>query len=478
VAGVGDNLVDQYRVGDRFIVQADINVNGITCAYGYVLQGGMSQYAVVDRRVLAGDDGNYLIPVQAATGYAESALAEPWACVIAAYHLKYRTGLKAGGNTWIIGTPDIGTAYHFGTGFDQAGHPSRLALTQVPESFAAQLKEMAARLQIEVIDISLETLHDPTSELPQFDDIIVLGPAPDLIEAASPRLADFGVLAIIAKEPLSRPVQVDVGRVHYNRWIYVGGPGPDIARAYSDNPVRAELKTGGKTWFVGAGGPMGQMHAQRGIQLQAHPQTILCTARTPDRLKKLSDNFQAEARDRGIDFICLSLGQEDYAERLAEIAGDGFDDIVVMAPSTSAVMDAAAYLAPGGVMNVFAGLKRGTMVALDLSPVYQKNIRFIGHSGSKIDDLRQMLEQTESNQLSPNRSVEAIGSLIAARDGLRAVHDAYYPGKVVIYPQIKEFPLTSLDELETELPTVYAKLKDGREWTNEAEQEFLNLMLP
>jgi hypothetical protein len=351
-------------------------------------------------------------------------------------------------------------------------------LTQVPESFAAQLKEMAARLQIEVIDISLETLHDPTSELPQFDDIIVLGPAPDLIEAASPRLADFGVLAIIAKEPLSRPVQVDVGRVHYNRWIYVGGPGPDIARAYSDNPVRAELKTGGKTWFVGAGGPMGQMHAQRGIQLQAHPQTILCTARTPDRLKKLSDNFQAEARDRGIDFICLSLGQEDYAERLAEIAGDGFDDIVVMAPSTSAVMDAAAYLAPGGVMNVFAGLKRGTMVALDLSPVYQKNIRFIGHSGSKIDDLRQMLEQTESNQLSPNRSVEAIGSLIAARDGLRAVHDAYYPGKVVIYPQIKEFPLTSLDELETELPTVYAKLKDGREWTNEAEQEFLNLMLP
>jgi D-arabinose 1-dehydrogenase-like Zn-dependent alcohol dehydrogenase len=94
VAGVGDNLVDQYRVGDRFIVQADINVNGITCAYGYVLQGGMSQYAVVDRRVLAGDDGNYLIPVQAATGYAESALAEPWACVIAAYHLKYRPAIR------------------------------------------------------------------------------------------------------------------------------------------------------------------------------------------------------------------------------------------------------------------------------------------------------------------------------------------------------------------------------------------------
>jgi hypothetical protein len=28
------------------------------------------------------------------------------------------------------------------------------------------------------------------------------------------------------------------------------------------------------------------------------------------------------------------------------------------------------------------------------------------------------------------------------------------------------------------LPTVYAKLKDGREWTVEAEEEFLRLMLP
>jgi len=28
------------------------------------------------------------------------------------------------------------------------------------------------------------------------------------------------------------------------------------------------------------------------------------------------------------------------------------------------------------------------------------------------------------------------------------------------------------------LPTVYAKLKDGREWTTEAEAELLRVMLP
>jgi hypothetical protein len=35
-----------------------------------------------------------------------------------------------------------------------------------------------------------------------------------------------------------------------------------------------------------------------------------------------------------------------------------------------------------------------------------------------------------------------------------------------------------LPDLKEKLPTVYAKLKNGREWTVEAEREFLELMLP
>ncbi len=478
VVGVGETWQEQYQVGDRFIIQADIWVDGVNYAYGYMIQGGMSKYGVVDQRILNGDDGNYLIPVQPDTGYAESALAEPWACVIATYELQYRTGLKSGGTTWIIGTSQTRDDYVIDAGFDAAHHPARLALTNVPEPFAAMLREKAAHLQIEVMDIALETLQDPAADLPDFDDIVVLGPDPDLIEAASPHLAYLGILALIADAPLPRPVQVDIGRVHYNRWTYVGGPGPDIARAYSDHPIQAELKPGGKTWYVGAGGPMGQMHAQRAVRQQDPPATILCTARTPDRLQTVEETIGPDARNRGIDFVCMSLSDEDYAERLAQIAGDGFDNIIVVAASTQAVEDAAAYLAPGGVMNVFAGLKRGTMVSLDLTPVYRQNIRFIGHTSSTIDDLRLMLQQTESGQLAPNQSVSAVGSLTALREGLQAVKAARFPGKVVIFPQINDFPLTPLPELKQKLPSVYAKLRNGREWTVEAEQEFLNLMLP
>ncbi len=72
----------------------------------------------------------------------------------------------------------------------------------------------------------------------------------------------------------------------------------------------------------------------------------------------------------------------------------------------------------------------------------------------------------------------AVGSLGAARDGLQSVYDTVFPGKVVIFPNIKDMPLTALSDLKEVLPTVYAKLKDGREWTVEAEEEFLRLMLP
>lgn len=478
VVGVGEHLHDQYRVGDRFVVQPALYVGGVLCPYGVTIRGGMSQYNVVDQRVLNSDDGNHLLPVQPGAGYVESALVEPWTCVLVTYQLEYRTGIKPNGATWMIGTPQARDDYFFGTGFDERSHPACLALTQISEPLATRFRARATQLQVEVVDLSLATLDDPTAETPRFDDIIILGPDPDLIEVASRRLAPGGVMAIMATAPLARPVQVDIGRLHYNSWTYVGGPGPDIARAYSDHPIRAELKPGGKCWFVGAGGPMGQMHMQRAVFLPHPPAAILCTARTPHRLRALEVSFGLDSQARGIKVVCLSLDSEVYAQRFAEIAGTGFDDIIVMALSPTAIAEAATYLAPGGVMNVFAGLMRGTLVPLDLSAVYQKNIRFIGHMGSTVEDMRQTLAQIDAKQLDPNRSVRAIGSLTAAREGLQAVHEARFSGKVVILPQIKDFPLTPLSDLKQKLPTVYARLKDGQEWTAEAENEFLELMLP
>jgi len=99
----GEHLREQYHPGDRFIVQADIYINDVSYAYGYEIQGGFSRYNIVDQRVLNGDHGNYLLPVQPTTGYAEAALSEPWACVEASYTVPYRVGWKPGGTVLITG---------------------------------------------------------------------------------------------------------------------------------------------------------------------------------------------------------------------------------------------------------------------------------------------------------------------------------------------------------------------------------------
>jgi threonine dehydrogenase-like Zn-dependent dehydrogenase len=293
------------------------------------------------------------------------------------------------------------------------------------------------------------------------------------------RLAPFGVLVIVALRPFGRPAEVDIGRVHYDRLLYVGTQESDIAQAYRKTPVRSALRPAGRAWFVGAGGPIGRMHLQRAIQHPDGPRTVVCSDVSAARLADLEASFRAEAEARGLDLICVNpLDRESFGAAMAPFRERGFHDIVVMAPVAAAVAEAAPYLARAGVMNVFAGLARGTKVPLDLSDTYLKDTRVIGHSASSIEDLRLMLQQTEAGDLAPNRSVAAVGSLSAARDGLMAVQEAVYPGKVVIYPQITDLPLTPLPQLRDRLPSVYARLKDGREWTLAAENEFLRVMLP
>ena len=84
---------------------------------------------------------------------------------------------------------------------------------------------------------------------------------------------------------------------------------------------------------------------------------------------------------------------------------------------------------------------------------------------------------SKKDRLSTNSSLAAIGGLNAFRDGLWAVKAGQFPGKTVIFPQIEDMPLMSLDDLKEAIPTVYGKLEDGKFWTKDAEEELLRLKL-
>jgi hypothetical protein len=100
-------------------------------------------------------------------------------------------------------------------------------------------------------------------------------------------------------------------------------------------------------------------------------------------------------------------------------------------------------------------------------------VRFTGTSGSSIEDICGVRDLTESGALAPNRSVAAIAGLDGVPDGLRAVEEGRFAGKVVIFPQLR-LPLTPLTELAATLPTVAAK-HDAGAWTAAAERELPHL---
>ena len=104
VVQVGEALRGRFHVGERYIVQADVYVNGRVQAVGYALDGGYSQYTVFGEPVLNGDAGCYLLRCPEHLSDAEAALVEPWACVVASYRIQPRPTPLPNGR-WLVILP-------------------------------------------------------------------------------------------------------------------------------------------------------------------------------------------------------------------------------------------------------------------------------------------------------------------------------------------------------------------------------------
>jgi threonine dehydrogenase-like Zn-dependent dehydrogenase len=217
---------------------------------------------------------------------------------------------------------------------------------------------------------------------------------------------------------------------------------------------------------------MGQMHVQRAAEDPNGPALALCTDVDDDRLATVPARYGDAAKAAGTDLVPINptkLQPAEFEAELARLAPDGFDDIVCLAPVPALISQAMDYMGANGVLNIFAGLARGVTATLDLSPTFLQGVRLTGTSGSAISDLAFTLHKTERSELSPNRSVAAIGGMRAAHEGLEAVKGGSFAGKIVIYPQIVDLPLTPLEALTDILPDVAAKLGPKDTWTKEAE---------
>jgi len=475
VVGVGENLSDQYKVGDRFTIQPDVWVDGKSVPFCFGMDGGYRQYAKIGREILKGDAGNYMIPIPDKMSYAAAAITEPWACVEASYRMQYRDGFKKNGSALLCGTEYTRRGFRISSMLEGKHCPGKITVSKIPDDLHLIVNNYCKKHQIDFVEITMQNLMKSSEK---FDDILFLDCPSNIINNLSDKLKKNSIIAIFNNEPLKENIQIDMGNLHYDNVVYVGSTSLNIDNAYKSHPIRTNLKLGGNAWFLGAGGPMGRMHVQRALELHGKPKSIFASNRGMKRLQALRKSFLNIATEQQVEFVALSPTEEKekYTQFLERILLEGgFDDIEVMITNVNVIVDSMRYLADEGTLNLFAGINRGVKAYIDAWSIYgPKQIRLIGHSGSGLDDQKAVVSRAISGELKPEISVVAVGGFKQITDGIRAMKNWIFPGKIVIFPHVLDYPLTALKDFKQKDAEVYAALGEGETWTKEAEAIFLN----
>jgi L-sorbose 1-phosphate reductase len=477
---VGKNLIKNFAVGERHAMQPDIYQDGKSTAYGYTIPGGLIQYHLIGPEILETDAGSCLLKVSNQMSFAETALLEPWGCVWAAYTQRRRLEPKEDGVMWIVGNKDDMNTYRFSKGLEA---PKTVILTNAPKSVQtlAQSTSKTVVIRDEVTISDLKSLVDEYTDGTGFDDVVVTDPrsAAELTTIAK-YVARRGTMNMIGKNPLDGLVDADVGRLHYDYVAFVGNDGEDISDSYGDARNRCDLRSDGLAVFVGAGGPMGQMHVQRAIEKKGGPGAVIVTDINDQRLAEIKQRFAPLTEANNCQLLTFNPmeNQETLPEFVkAQSQGQGADDVVVCVPNAEIMAESASFMKPDGLLVLFAGVPNGTLAPLDFSSIYLNNIQYTGTSGLTIEDQTVVMENALQGNIAPAVCVAAIGGIKVAKLGIEAMIDARYPGKILIFPQLEDLPLMGLDELAEKLPEVSKKLGAGNIWTLEAEKALFEACL-
>jgi threonine dehydrogenase-like Zn-dependent dehydrogenase len=449
--------VEKHKPGERYLVQTDyrwLHTATSNAAFGYNFEGALQEYVLMDERVITAPDGeSMLIPAREDRAASAIALAEPWACVEDAYVSKERTTLKDGGRMLIVADTQVAEG-RMGNLFQRYGTPAKITWVSKltpPSDLGPQVTLLKGT----------DGLEDAA-----YDDIIYFGANARTAEALFAKVAANGLLNIVlGGERFGRPVTTMVGRVHYGGIRLVGTTGSDPAEAMKHMPKTGEIRHGDRINVVGAGGPMGMMHVIRNICQGVEGISVLAGDVDDNRLAALTRIAAPLAEKNYVEYQTYRAGEQETPEDATYT--------VLMAPVPELVAAAVRDSGRRGLINIFAGIPATVSGEIDLDAYIEKQLYFIGTSGSTLDDMKRMLEKVESGRLDTNVSVAAISGLEGAVEGIRAVENRLIAGKILVYPACKGLGLTRLEELPDKLPDVAACLQDGL-WTIEAERALLD----
>ena len=120
--------------------------------------------------------------------------------------------------------------------------------------------------------------------------------------------------------------------------------GGDTLDAVASANARNDLLPGGSAVFIGAGGPMGQMHVQRALELPDGPKFVIATDISDDRLQTLKDMFipLAEHNKREIHFFNPNESKVSLLDFLKQVSGGRLADDVVVSVPVAGLMEEAS----------------------------------------------------------------------------------------------------------------------------------------
>lgn len=193
------------------------------------------------------------------------------------------------------------------------------------------------------------------------------------------------------------------------------------------------LKPGGVTVVVGSGA-MGRMHVD--LALSYRPRAIIATDFLDDRLERAVQLFAPRAERLGVALHTANPSQVDVQGLVNELTGhQGADDVIIAVGSAKAIEVAQNYVARGGVLNLFGGLKKGEdIIGLDTGIVHYKEINVTGSSGGSPWDVARTMELMASGEINAGAHITRIGDLDHSVAFLEMVKDQEIDGKAVVYP--------------------------------------------
>jgi L-sorbose 1-phosphate reductase len=453
--------VTQHRVGERVLVQTDyrhLPTARSNAAFGYNFEGGLQEYVLLDERMIIepGTGERFLIPVGEGPAASAVALLEPWACVEAAYTVRERGTLQVDGRLLVMA--DAG---HHIDGLAELIASARPGAVTVVTADDGQLADIEAAVGT---GGSVLARADGLAGLDaaSLDDIVYFGSDADTIEALEALLAPRGVLDIVLGEAsASRPVAVDVGRIHYDLIRWVGTTGSSAAVGYAGIPADGELRAGDRVAVIGAAGPMGFMHVIRTVSSGLTPLSMRAIDIDDARLAHLASVAGPLAATRGVEASFVNSRTGD--------PGSGYTYVAVMVPAPALVAQAVALAGSHARLNLFAGFAVGTRAAIDLADLLGKGLYLFGTSGSMIPDMKAVLGKLERGELDTNVSLDAVTGFEGVGAALAAVEARTSGGKIVVYPTLPEMGMVKLADLPAQLPAVAAALRGGC-WTRAAEE--------